>query len=225
MDRDFIYPPWECCYKLGEEIPSSIGYKTIDLPGIVDIERTICLKEKLIHIKKYMLPILFTDYSYRHLMMAIDIMGGGGELIEKYFCYQFKKIDPRLEQGDRRDHIENKNFQFKASILTQKKRDANINHIQAWHNVDEYRIVIIDRSNNYRPYFFILTKEQMLKELVLCNAISTDGTKIANKHNRRKYLKIILPCKNNIPAFQRWTTQYGCLYWRGAFNNIFSTLK
>lgn len=223
MEEDFVYQPWNCNYGLGQDIPPSIGHNTIKFPSEEDVEKSILLKEKFNHIKSKSPEELFEYYSYKYFMMICGLLDVPGELIEEYFCYNFQKLNPKLELGDRRDESNKKNFQFKVSILTATKRDANINHLQKWQLLDEYRIVIIDQTDSYKPHFFTLSRNQMLQEIALLNAHSMNGTKVANVHNRKKYLKLILSCKNSNCHFQRWINNYKKDLWYGAWNNNFSS--
>lgn len=219
---DFVCNPWEIGCRIGEIVPPSIGWKKITPPNTLQLNEALLIKEKLTHIKnQFSKEEIFGMFSYIDIMKMSDLMDGSGEFLEDYFCYEFKKVNPSLEKGDREDHC-GIHFQFKISILTCDKRSACVNRIQKWQEVDQYRIVIIDKQNFYKPYFFVLTKEQMLNELKLCNAASTNGTKSSNKHNRRKFLSIHLRCQDYFINFDRWMEKYNQEFWVGAFGKMFS---
>lgn len=219
--NNFIYLPWNCGYKLGQDIPPSIGYKDVSNPNVTDFENAIILKELLGHLRDNDPTTLFR-MGYVQFMMSCEILDIPGELIEKYFCYYYPKIHAKEAKGDRIDPETNKTFQFKSSILTSAKREVNINHIQKWQEADEYRIVIIDRTNFYKPYFFILTRDQMMIETKKLGCHPMDGTKSSNSHNRRHQLKSILVCKNGQENFQRWMQNYNSKFWCGAWGGEFS---
>jgi len=203
----FLRHPWDIGHKIGSScIPDVIKYKKNDPPSIEEIGIAVQTMDVLDYIRKNDQKT-FLEMPYLQFMMATDLLKIPGELIESYFCRDMDKINPSLENGDRA-MSNGYTFQFKVSEIWASKRNAMFRRIQIWQNVDEYRMVIIDKQNNYRPYFYSLTKEQMSKEMLDLNAIPHNSTKIANESNNCIPYSFCLRCVEDNIHFQRWQNNY-----------------
>lgn len=203
---NFLRPSWTLGFKLGKEVFPVLKYKTVDLPSRDKIASAVQTMELLDHIRKNDAP-LFLSLPYLDFMMAVDILKIPGEIIEEYFCSGMDKLHASLEKGDRRD-FDGTTFQFKVSVIWIEKRHAMFRRIQIWQEVDNYRLVVVDKQNYYRPYFFVLSAEEMKRELKLLHAIPHNSTKVANKLNENTPESFSLNCSEDNPDFLRWNKQY-----------------
>ncbi len=125
-----------------------------------------------------------------------------GEFIEKEIYNNNNKVPPYLDRGDR--IIDGKYIEVKTSLIKNQK-DARIARIRPWQNVDYYTVHIYYCSNNTVENF-LLSKQQMQKELKTMNAIPMDNTKKANKKNKNIQVSFNLPI--NSPHHKRWQKKY-----------------
>lgn len=128
---------------------------------------------------------------------------------EKFLCnkLKLKRVQPSENRGDARDS-NNKYYEFKNSF-TNKGNNLNLRQIRLWQDIDYYYCVFINEDNLDDSLFFVLTKEQMMEEIILCNAGYTHGTIEANLNNVNKEYSITLPIYNdNNSNTKRWKEKY-----------------
>lgn len=128
---------------------------------------------------------------------------------EKFLCnkLKLKRVQPSENRGDAYDS-NNKYYEFKNSF-TNKGNTLNLRQIRLWQDIDYYYCVFINEDNLDDSLFFVLTKEQMMEEIILCNAGYTHGTIEANLNNVNKEYSITLPIYNDNNAnTKRWKEKY-----------------
>lgn len=127
---------------------------------------------------------------------------------EKFLCKKLnmKQVSSREDRGDAVD----KNglyYEFKNSF-TNEVQNLNIRQIRLWQNVDFYYCIYINEVNLDDSLFFVLTKEQMIKEVELCGGF-THGTIAANSVNQHNEYSITIPVYNNKnEKTKRWKENY-----------------
>lgn len=126
---------------------------------------------------------------------------------EKFICKQlnFKKIPASKNSGDAIDSDGNI-YEFKNSF-TNKGNNLNIRQIRLWQPIDYYYCIYIDEEDIDNSLFFVLTKEQMTKEVALCGGY-THGTVEANRNNQNKEYSITISLIGNNEKLKRWKENY-----------------
>lgn len=203
----------------------------IDVPLIMyvlnDILRAIWRHNASFHKKLMTLP-------YNPFINTVKDQKNCGSLIESYLMYDFPKIPPSWDCGDRFLGIKNnqeieivpntsreiekskaflvknggKIIEVKSTLLDYRKRRANINYIRPWQTINNYYIFVIDCANENRLYLFDLTAEQMHYEVDIMNAGAMNNTKESNRINQQVPLKISLFCDHKNIDFKRWLYNY-----------------
>jgi hypothetical protein len=218
VSDNFVIEPWNIGYDLGEiDIPKALKYIKNKVPHIDDIKKVVLLSDYIDQIRKNN-SIALLSLPYFEFAMCADILKCPGELIEAYFCKDITKMNPSLENGDR--IIDGRTFQFKVSIISAERRSAQFNRIQIWQQTDEYRFVIIDKQNRYRPYFYSLTKDDMKDELILLHACAHNSTKEANRENKKIPSSIRLFCSNKSEHFRRWEEKYRAKHFETMYYDV-----
>lgn len=104
-----------------------------------------------------------------------------------------------------------RNWEIKGSLITKSNLIANLHQFRFYHDCD-YLFLIADvrDSNNCIEYFFQLTHEQLLQELIPCNAYNSHNNKEANRDNKNVEKSIDLPfdIENSNSNFNRWCKKY-----------------
>ena len=127
---------------------------------------------------------------------------------EKFLCnlLGYTRVSPREDRGDAVDK-EGVYYEFKNSF-TNQQQNLNIRQIRLWQNVDYYYCFYINEENLEKSIFFILTKEEMIKEVALCGGY-THGTVTANAVNEHHEYSITIPIYNDKNKItQRWKEKY-----------------
>lgn len=126
---------------------------------------------------------------------------------EKFLCYQlgYERVAANKNCGDAMDSQGNF-YEFKNSF-TNKGNNLNIRQIRLWQPIDYYYCIYIDEDNLENSLFFVLTKQQMEEEVVLCGNY-THGTAEANKNNQNREYSITISIKNDNEKLNRWKEKY-----------------
>lgn len=106
----------------------------------------------------------------------------GQRYIEKNF--NLRRSD-NPDAGDVRDE-EGRYYEVKCSILSKTNKAWNIRQVRPHQEIDGYILMFGDLRDPRSPdsSFYMLSKEQMQRELQLCNAKPCHGTRSALENNR-----------------------------------------
>lgn len=132
-------------------------------------------------------------------------------LSEKFIANKmdWKRVKASEGRGDFLDSSENGYgyIELKNSF-TNKEEKLNLRQIRLWQDVDYYLCIYIDEENLENSSVFLLTKEQMTKEVENMGGY-THGTVEANKDNKNKEYSITLPVKKEKNEHTvRWNNEY-----------------
>ena len=131
-----------------------------------------------------------------------------GTLVEKFLCKKmnYQRVPKSFNRGDAKDN-NNNYYEFKTSF-TNKDEKLNIRQIRPWQNVDFYYCFYINENDIDKSVFFVLTKDEMLKEIEECGSY-THGTKKANENNQNKEFSITIDVYNiKNTTTKRWYDLY-----------------
>lgn len=129
-------------------------------------------------------------------------------LVEKFLCKKmnYQLVPAPLNKGDAKDN-NNCYYEFKTSF-TNKGEKLNIRQIRPWQNIDFYYCFYINENDIDKSVFFVLTKDEMLKEIKECGSY-THGTKKANENNQNKEFSITIDVYNiENTTTKRWYNLY-----------------
>lgn len=127
---------------------------------------------------------------------------------ERFLCnlLGYTRVSSREDRGDAVDK-EGIYYEFKNSF-TNQRQNLNIRQIRLWQNVDYYYCFYINEEDLDKSVFFILTKDEMTKEVALCGGY-THGTITANAVNEHNEYSITIPIYNNKnEKTKRWKEKY-----------------
>lgn len=127
---------------------------------------------------------------------------------ERFLCnlLGYTRVSSREDRGDAVDK-EGIYYEFKNSF-TNQRQNLNIRQIRLWQNVDYYYCFYINEEDLDKSVFFILTKDEMIKEVVLCGGY-THGTLTANAVNEHNEYSITIPIYNDKnEKTKRWKEKY-----------------
>lgn len=127
---------------------------------------------------------------------------------EKFLCnlLGYTRVSSREDRGDAVDK-EGIYYEFKNSF-TNQRQNLNIRQIRLWQNVDYYYCFYINEEDLDKSVFFILTKDEMIKEVALCGGY-THGTVTANAVNEHNEYSITIPIYNDKnEKTKRWKEKY-----------------
>lgn len=127
---------------------------------------------------------------------------------EKFLCniLNLKRIPAKENAGDAIDS-NGLRYEFKNSF-TNDGCNLNIRQIRPWQNIDYYYCFYINEEELDKSLFFVLSKEDMLKEIELC-ASASHGTSSANLLNKNIEYSITIPVYNdNNRNTKRWKEKY-----------------
>lgn len=120
---------------------------------------------------------------------------------------EVKSVSARLNKGD---YLNKKGrpVEMKTSILTSEDSKMHLVQIRPWQNTDYHCVVLDMRNGEVTPYAFMLTKEQMAKELFIFKAASAHGTTKANVKNKNIERRFSINIDPEDRHFQRWVKNY-----------------
>ena len=127
---------------------------------------------------------------------------------EKFLCKKLNmtQVPSKMDRGDAVD-ANNKYYEFKNSF-TNEAQNLNIRQIRLWQNIDYYYCIYINEKDLDNSIFFVLTKEEMEKEVELCGGY-THGTVQANAVNLHSEYSITIPIYNDKnEKTKRWKEKY-----------------
>lgn len=117
-----------------------------------------------------------------------------------------EKVSPSLDRGDAKDS-NGIYYEFKTSY-TNEAQNLNMRQIRLWQDVNWYYCIYINEQDLDKSLFFILSKEEMEKEVELCGGF-THGTAVANAVNQHSEYSITIPIYNdNNEKTKRWKEKY-----------------
>ncbi len=123
----------------------------------------------------------------------------------------YEKVKSNDEQGDARDPNTNKYFEFKFSVMSYPKYQIDLVQIRPHHILDEYHIVAFNTSVEITE-FYILSKEDMEKELEITGAKLAHGT---NKSKEKlSHPEYAIRLKKNSKDYQRWQQYRKPVNWK-----------
>ena len=129
-------------------------------------------------------------------------------LVEKFLCKKmnYQLVPSSFNKGDAKDN-NNNYYEFKVSF-TNKDEKLNIRQIRPCQNFDFYYCFYINENDIDKSVFFVLTKDEMLKEIEKCGSY-THGTKEANESNQNKEISITIDVYNiKNTTTKRWYDLY-----------------
>lgn len=122
----------------------------------------------------------------------------------------FNKVSQTEDKGD--FEINNEFFEIKTSIITITNKTANISGIRKHQEINGYYIILINAIDYSNPqtYVYRLSNTQMCEEMKKknMNASPLNGTKQANKDNKKIPYRIGLSIKSDNKHFIRWNENY-----------------
>ena len=127
---------------------------------------------------------------------------------ERFLCnlLGYTRVSSREDRGDAVDK-EGMYYEFKNSF-TNQRQNLNIRQIRLWQNVDYYYCFYINEEDLDKSVFFVLTKDEMIKEVALCGGY-THGTITANAVNEHNEYSITIPIYNDKnEKTKRWKEKY-----------------
>lgn len=127
---------------------------------------------------------------------------------ERFLCnlLGYTRVSSREDRGDAVDK-EGIYYEFKNSF-TNQRQNLNIRQIRLWQNVDYYYCFYINEEDLDKSVFFILTKDEMIKEVALCGGY-THGTITTNAVNEHNEYSITIPIYNDKnEKTKRWKEKY-----------------
>lgn len=146
-------------------------------------------------------------YSFYTLISSLSTQKKA-PLVEKFLCKKmnYQPVSASFNKGDAKDN-NNNYYEFKTSF-TNKDEKLNIRQIRPWQNIDFYYCFYINENDIDKSVFFVLTKDEMLKEIENVGSY-THGTKKANENNQNKEFSITIDVYNmkNITT-KRWYDLY-----------------
>lgn len=118
-----------------------------------------------------------------------------------------ESVSSKLNRGD---YVTKKGraIEMKTSILTDEDSKMNLVQIRSWQNTDYHCVVLDMRDGKVTPYSFMLTKEQMAKELFIFKAPSAHGTVKANSKNKNIERRFSINVDPEDRHFKRWLKNY-----------------
>lgn len=141
-------------------------------------------------------------------------------IIEDYIIQKDNgvKIPATLDKGDY--YKDNTTYIELKTSTTNQNSHLNIRQIRPWQEVDYYLCSFINELNINDSKFYLLNKEDMLKEIELCGK-AVHGTKNSNKNNKNIEYGISFPVYNsNNIITQRWDHNYlNTAYYDKIINN------
>lgn len=141
-------------------------------------------------------------------------------IIEDYIIQKDNgvKVSSKIDKGD---YCKNNTtyIELKTSTTNQNSR-LNIRQIRPWQEVDYYLCSFINELNIGESKFYLLDKEDMIKEIKLCGK-AVHGTKKSNKNNKNIEYGISFPVYNhNNTITRRWDHNYlNTAYYDKIINN------
>lgn len=175
-----------------------------------DLKRFQSIKEEVNKKKKIYTNLTTPDKEYAKAIMFLNPQSYGS-LCEKRLLNQLgaEKISAKANSGDLR--FEDLNLEVKCSLLD-RNEVLNMVQVRPWQEIDAYLCVAYDVRNveEYRTFYYVLTKKQMSEELLLLKATAAHGTAEANEKNKNVEKAIRLNMMDEDLHFQRWQERYSC---------------
>lgn len=157
----------------------------------------------------------YLNYDFNRLVLEslnYLIPQSWGTKIQNWLCNKlnFSNVNSGINKGDLFDKENNLYYELKTSMLNDFKDGLNFNvkNIRIWQDIDFYLCLFIDVRDveNIKPMLFILSKQEMINEMKILKANSTNGTKEANKEN--VFIDKSFSIKVNSENFKRWKNNY-----------------
>ena len=115
-------------------------------------------------------------------------------------------VDAKENHGDGKD--DNNNYYEIKTSFTNSKNYLNIRQIRLYQNNDYYICGFINEDDLDKSKFYLLTEEQMKKEVELCGGF-THGTQTVNEENEHPEYSITIPVySSRSEKTRRWDEKY-----------------
>ena len=192
----------------------------IDFISQYHTQRSLIMKDKNWGVAGDNLPSMH-DFI---LTMSYLPTSSNGKRIERRQIHDlgpnFTEISSKINRGDCLvRHGNSKNYiEIKNSIMTPSSDNPSLRllQIRLYQNVDYYLCVAHDIMdlNDYKPYYFLLTHDQMVEECKIMKAGTAHGTIESNKLNTNKELSLTISFERykstNLerPELIRWKEKY-----------------
>jgi len=156
---------------------------------------------------------LTKDISEKEFIKSVSLLNpqSYGFRIEKRINYELKKGE-RLSASENRGDIllYNNYIEVKSSIITEINNSLNLVQIRLYQDLDYYLCVAYDLRDieNYTSYIFLLTHDEMVREMGLVSASNAHGTKESLNENKNIELRYSLSINNEDKVFKRWKKEY-----------------
>lgn len=116
------------------------------------------------------------------------------------------KIKASKNLGDALAMVDNIHHEIKVSLISSSNDSMNLVQIRLWQNVNYFCFWFDIRTGKFSVY--LLTHDQMVKEIELTKASAAHGTKEANEVNQNVELRLSIKIDEDNEDFKRWESQY-----------------
>lgn len=131
-----------------------------------------------------------------------------GTRIQAYFCYHFNfEITPSSwDCGDFKTHLGH-DIELKCSFVDNETNSINCKQIRLWQDLDYYLILEVNFEDytNIKYNLFELTKEEMIEECKLLNALPVANVK---DKNTTEFASLGFSVKRDSEHYTRWQEKY-----------------
>lgn len=130
-----------------------------------------------------------------------------------------ERVKQKLGRGDLL--YKNKYAEIKVSILNDSNNVLNLVQLRLYQEIDYYIFMALDnREDKVKVYYYLLSKEDMEREVLICKASNAHGTKEANNENNNKELRLSISIDDKNRDFVRWNELYGYKSLKSLLKNI-----
>lgn len=172
---------------------------------LIDIyKRLDLLKKQFKNNKQFGFNLAPQQFFLRIRQLKTQIYG---LRVQGYFAYHldFDITPSSWDCGDFKNHLGH-DIEFKCSFLDSESQSINVKQIRLWQDLDYYYIMSIDYRDykNIKYQLFELTKEEMIRECQLMNALPVANTK--ENHTEKSSLGFTI--KEDTDNYKRWQDNY-----------------
>lgn len=131
-----------------------------------------------------------------------------GLRIQNRIIAQFgmQKVKASENQGDFKDNAGEK-YECKTSLVMDEDSKFHVVQVRPWQN-SNYYCVMFDIRDEFKCYAFMLTAEEMKKEIYVMGASAAHGTSSANQKNRNIEYRFSITPSMEDRHFKRWVDNY-----------------
>lgn len=130
-----------------------------------------------------------------------------GERLQTYLAraLQLTRVPASRSAGDAVD-ASGRSYELKATVITPSNPDANFVQLRPHHQVDEYRLFVVDRD--LQLWSFRLTGAQMRAEIRSHGDQLSHGTRAEASANTHHEYSVRFSWRPDDPTRQRWCRRY-----------------